>query len=151
MSKKKAKPPQDTTIQMRLKYGRDIVYAAIALFALAVGCAAGLLLQKCGVIAPENDVLVLCIGILSVLAAAAYLIRTRAEGLELTDQRICAKYSLREVQEISAEQVHHVRRNLLGEIVFYDDSGRCILTAMRGLSDLDRFQDWLERHGIAQR
>ena len=151
MSERKAKPQQNAAIRMRMKHHRDIVYSAILFFALAVGCVAGLLLQKCGVIAPESDILVLCIGIFSFLVAAVYLIRTRAEGLEITDQTIYVKHSLREVQEISAEQVHHVRRNLLGEIVFYDDSGRCILTAMRGLSDLDRFQDWLERHGIEEK
>ena len=151
MSEGKAKPQQNAAIRMRMKHHRDIVYSAILFFALAVGCVAGLLLQKCGVIAPESDILVLCIGIFSFLVAAVYFIRTRAEGLEITDQTIYVKYSLRKMQEIPAENLHCVHCNILGEMMFYNDSGQCILIVMRGLSGFDQFKNWLQCRNIAQR
>ena len=52
------------------------------------------------------------------------------------------------VTRIKAEQIASYRRNFLGEIVLLDKIGARLLAVESGMTNLDRFEQWLADHNI---
>ena len=86
-----------------------------------------------------------------VWVAAYFLFLGKPRRIDLSDKTVSAKRFLRKPYEFPACAIRSYRRNVLGERLLYDEDGKRLLTVPCCMTNLDQFQDWLERRGIEQR
>ena len=111
--------------------------------------------NKLGSIVPQLAPLCPWLGMIGMTAIAFslgyFLIFKKNHQFEVHEKNIHIKEMFGQEWDLPAHRIHHYRRNLLGELVLFDEGNKRLLTAESNMTDFDRFQDWLERHGIERK
>ena len=79
------------------------------------------------------------------------LIFKKNHQFEVSEKNIHIKEMFGQAWDLPACRIHHYRRNLLGELVLFDEDNKRLLTAESNMTGFDEFKDWLERHGIERK
>ena len=110
-----------------------------------------LLCQKLPQLAPLGPWLGM-IGLSVIALSLGYvLIFKKNHQFEVSEKNIHIKEMFGQAWDLPARRIHHYRRNLLGELVLFDEDNKRLLTAESNMTGFDEFKDWLERHGIERR
>ena len=110
-----------------------------------------LLCQKIPQLAPLGPWLGM-IGLSVIAFSLGYvLIFKKNHQFEVSEKNIHIKEMFGQEWDLPAHRIHHYRRNLLGELVLFDEDNKRLLTAESNMTGFDEFEDWLERHGIERK
>ena len=79
-----------------------------------------------------------------------FLIFKKNHHFEVSEKRIHVKEITGQAWDLPAHRICRYRRNLLGELVLFDEDGKRLLTVESNMTEFEKFQVWLERRGIQQ-
>ena len=79
-----------------------------------------------------------------------FLIFKKNHQFEVHEKNIHIKEMFGQEWDLPAHRICRYRRNLLGELVLFDEDGKRLLTVESNMTEFEEFQVWLERRGIQQ-
>ena len=108
--------------------------------------------NKLGSVVPQLAPLCPWLGMIGMTAIAFsrgyFLIFKKNHQFEVHEKNIHIKEMFGQAWDLPAHRICRYRRNLLGELVLFDEDGKRLLTVESNMTEFEEFQVWLERRGI---